>query len=70
MDSRLKAHALKEIDAQMNLIEGLMDALRRDYEMHKDEESAFAYSPVGNKGQMEADIKRIRRELMYLSKLI
>ena len=65
-----RAFEQKEIDLQMELIEGLIRALRRDYEKHRHEESPFACSPVGNKGQMEADIKKIRRELMYLSKLL
>ena len=65
-----RAFAQREIEMQMDMIEKLILALRRDYEKHKYETSVFACSPVGNKGQMQADIKKIRRELMYLNKMI
>lgn len=61
------AFAQREIEMQMDMIEKLILALRRDYEKHKHETSVFACSPVGNKGQMQKS-KHMQMDTMMLLK--
>lgn len=57
-----------EISAQAIFVKELAARLQKDIESNQDKPSV--YSGMANHTQIQSDIKRLRRELMELSKMI
>lgn len=60
----------KDAEMQLEFCVDLLLALRRDWSKNKCKEKRDSLQPIANSTQLQSDIRKLRRELLYLNELL
>lgn len=60
----------KDAEMQLEFCVDLVLALRRDWSRNKRKEKIQSWAPVANVTQLQSDIRKLRRELLYLNEIL
>jgi hypothetical protein len=62
--------AYRDADRQIDFCISLMESLKRSWNMNTGKPKWYSHQPIANSTQIQADARRLRRELMLLIKIL
>lgn len=60
----------KDAEIQLEFCVDLLLALRRDWSRNKRKEKRDSLQPIANSTQLQSDVRKLRRELLYLNEIL
>lgn len=60
----------KDAEMQLEFCVDLVLALRRDWSRNNRKEKRDSLQPIANSTQLQSDIRKLRRELLYLNEIL